>query len=205
MDEQPKPSLETHERLLKGVRQEVRSLQGAANEPGQSAKKLALLAYLERSARAEVKLRVKALAYARSQVDKPVEIKTGRRRGSSHPPNLFRKLLKTRVQKPSKKAVFLRHRDRCSEVIAFLEHEVRPGSLVGFQTLTERTGLVDPRPATCCGFPVSPIPAIIGHVPADVAPVMSQRRFLHFTPLRIFISLVQKSPCVRGRKVPPEK
>ena len=38
--------------------------------PGQSAEKLALLADLERSARAEVKLRVKALAYAKSQVDK---------------------------------------------------------------------------------------------------------------------------------------
>jgi hypothetical protein len=62
----PMPDLQTHERKLKGVRQEVRNLQVLQMRPGQSAEKLKLLAELERSARAEVKLRVKALAYARS-------------------------------------------------------------------------------------------------------------------------------------------
>jgi hypothetical protein len=67
---EPKPDLATRERLLKGVRQEVRNLQVMQMQPGQSAEKLAHLADLEGSARAEVKLRIKALAYARSQVDK---------------------------------------------------------------------------------------------------------------------------------------
>jgi hypothetical protein len=70
MDE-PKPDLEMHERKLKGVRQEVRNLQVLQMRPGQTAEQLRHLADLERSARAEVKLRVKALAYARSQLDKP--------------------------------------------------------------------------------------------------------------------------------------
>jgi hypothetical protein len=59
--------LPTLERKLKGVRQEVRNLQVMQMRPGQSAKKLKLLADLERSARAEAKLRLKALEYARSQ------------------------------------------------------------------------------------------------------------------------------------------
>jgi hypothetical protein len=54
------------ERELKGVRQEVRNLQ-VTKCPGQSAKKLKLLADLERSARAEVKLRLKAIAYAKTK------------------------------------------------------------------------------------------------------------------------------------------
>jgi hypothetical protein len=37
MDEQPKPSLETHERELKNTRQEVRNLQVLQMRPGQSA------------------------------------------------------------------------------------------------------------------------------------------------------------------------
>jgi hypothetical protein len=61
------PDLLTLERKLKGVRQEVRNLQVMRMRPGQSAKKLKLLADLERSARAEVKLRLKALERARSQ------------------------------------------------------------------------------------------------------------------------------------------
>jgi hypothetical protein len=61
------PDLATHERELKNTRQEVRNLQVLQMRPGQSAAKLKLLADLERSARAEVKLRVKALAYARGQ------------------------------------------------------------------------------------------------------------------------------------------
>ena len=61
------PDLATLERKLKGVRQEVRNLQVMQMHPGRSAEDLRNLADLERSARAEVKLRVKALAYARSQ------------------------------------------------------------------------------------------------------------------------------------------
>ena len=59
--------LQELERGLKGVRQEVRSLQVMQMRPGQSAQKLKFLADLERSARAEVKLRLKALEYAKSQ------------------------------------------------------------------------------------------------------------------------------------------
>jgi hypothetical protein len=61
------PDLPTLERKLKGVRQEVRNLQVMQMRPGQSAEKLRLLAELERSARAEVKLRQKALEHARAQ------------------------------------------------------------------------------------------------------------------------------------------
>jgi hypothetical protein len=71
----PKPDIETQERLLKGVRQEVRNLQVVQMRPGQSATQLAHLADLERSARAEVKRRIKALAYARGQADQPSSAK----------------------------------------------------------------------------------------------------------------------------------
>jgi hypothetical protein len=59
--------LQALERKLKAVRQEVRNLQVIQMRPNQSAKKLKLLADLERSARAEVKLRLKALDHAKSQ------------------------------------------------------------------------------------------------------------------------------------------
>jgi hypothetical protein len=62
------PDLQTLERKLAGGRQEIRNLQAMQMHPGQSAEKLALLANLERSARAEVKLRVKALEYAKKQI-----------------------------------------------------------------------------------------------------------------------------------------
>jgi hypothetical protein len=52
---------------LKAVQQEVRNLRVMPMRPGQSAAKLAHLADLDRSAVAEAKLRLKALAYARSQ------------------------------------------------------------------------------------------------------------------------------------------
>jgi len=52
---------------LKNTRQEVHNLQVMQMHPGRSAEELKHLAELERSARAEVKLRVKALAYARAQ------------------------------------------------------------------------------------------------------------------------------------------
>ena len=64
---EPKADLATHERKLKGVRQEVRNLQVMQMRPGQSAEQLAHLADLEGSARAEVKLRIKARAYYVSQ------------------------------------------------------------------------------------------------------------------------------------------
>jgi hypothetical protein len=67
---EPKPDLATLERELKGVRQEVRNLQVMQMRPEQSAAKLAHLADLERSARAEVKLRIKAIEYYLSQQSK---------------------------------------------------------------------------------------------------------------------------------------
>ena len=51
---------------LADARQEVRNLTGMQMKPNQSAEKLALLHNLERSARAEVKLRIKALEYAKT-------------------------------------------------------------------------------------------------------------------------------------------
>jgi hypothetical protein len=59
--------LATLERKLKGVQQEVRNLRVMQMRPDQSAAKLAHLADLERSARAEVKLRLKGIAYTKSQ------------------------------------------------------------------------------------------------------------------------------------------
>jgi hypothetical protein len=59
------PDIETLERELRAVRQEVRNLQVLAMRPNQSAEKLELLRNLERSARAEVKLRLKALNQAK--------------------------------------------------------------------------------------------------------------------------------------------
>jgi hypothetical protein len=59
--------LPTLERELRDARQEVRNLQVLAMRPGLSAEKLELLRNLERSARAEVKLRLKAVAYAKSK------------------------------------------------------------------------------------------------------------------------------------------
>jgi hypothetical protein len=59
------PDLKTLEQELKNTRQEVRNLQVMQMRPEQSAEKLKLLADLERSARAEVKLRLKALAYVK--------------------------------------------------------------------------------------------------------------------------------------------
>jgi hypothetical protein len=46
----------------------VRNLQVMQMRPGQSVEKLKLLSELEHSARAEVKLRVKAIQYAKSQL-----------------------------------------------------------------------------------------------------------------------------------------
>jgi hypothetical protein len=65
-----KPDLATHERELKNTRREVRNLQVMQMRPGWTAEQLKLLSDMERSARAEVKLRVIALAYARAQSQK---------------------------------------------------------------------------------------------------------------------------------------
>jgi hypothetical protein len=86
--------LEAQERELKNTRQEVRNLQVMQMRPAQSAEKLAHLADLERSARAEVKLRLKALAYARSQLDKPSRSKPAEGEARRILRNLFRKPLK---------------------------------------------------------------------------------------------------------------
>jgi len=91
---EPKPDLATHERLLKGVRQEVHNLQVMQMRPGQSPEKLKHLSDLERSARAEVKLRIKALAYARSHVDQPSSPKPAEGAARRTLRNLFRKPLK---------------------------------------------------------------------------------------------------------------
>jgi hypothetical protein len=91
---EPKPDLATHERLLRGVRQEVRNLQVMQMRPGQSSEKLKHLSDLERSARAEVKLRIKALAYARSQLSQPSIPKQADDTARRTLRNLFRKPLK---------------------------------------------------------------------------------------------------------------
>jgi hypothetical protein len=61
------PDVPTLERKLARVRQEVRNLQVLAMRPGQTRAELQLLAELERSARAEVKLRLKAIEHAKSK------------------------------------------------------------------------------------------------------------------------------------------
>jgi hypothetical protein len=86
--------LETQERELRNTRHEVRNLQVMQMRPGQTAEQLRHLADLEGSARAEVKLRVKALAYARSQVDKPSRSKPAEGEARGILRNLFRKPLK---------------------------------------------------------------------------------------------------------------
>jgi hypothetical protein len=60
------PDLKSSQRKLANNRQEVRNLQVMQMRPGQSAEKLELLNQLERSARASVKLRRKAIACWRS-------------------------------------------------------------------------------------------------------------------------------------------
>jgi hypothetical protein len=64
------PDLKTLQTKLAGVRQEISNLQVMQMRPGQSPEKLEVLKQLERSARAELKLRQKALAH--QQTRKPV-------------------------------------------------------------------------------------------------------------------------------------
>ena len=56
------------EQELKDTRQEVHNLQVMQMRPGLPAEKPELLRNMERSARAEVKLRLKAIAYAKSKL-----------------------------------------------------------------------------------------------------------------------------------------
>jgi hypothetical protein len=69
--DKPMADLEAQEWELKDTRQKVRNLQVMQMRPGQTAEQLKHLADLEGSARAEVKLRVKALAHARRQNNRP--------------------------------------------------------------------------------------------------------------------------------------
>ena len=61
------PDLPALERKLKDARQEVRNLQVMQMHPGQPPDKLVLLKELERSARAEVKLRLKAIEHEKNR------------------------------------------------------------------------------------------------------------------------------------------
>jgi hypothetical protein len=82
------PDLPTLQRKLKDVRQEIRNLQVMQMRPGQSAQELKVLSDLERSARAEVKLRVKALEHARKNPMPPAERLSGNgRKPTSAPPH----------------------------------------------------------------------------------------------------------------------
>jgi hypothetical protein len=58
--------LPTLQRKLKDARQEVRNLQVLQWRPDQAADQLKVLRDLERSARAEVKLRLKAIEHAKT-------------------------------------------------------------------------------------------------------------------------------------------
>ena len=65
------PDLKTLERKAAGAHQEVRNLIVMQLRPNQSPEKLALLRLLERSARAEARLRDMALEHHKSQQPKP--------------------------------------------------------------------------------------------------------------------------------------
>lgn len=60
------PDMDTLQRALKAARQELHNLQIMQMRPGQNAKKLDLLHRFERSCRAEIKLRLRAIEYQRS-------------------------------------------------------------------------------------------------------------------------------------------
>ena len=64
------PDLPTLQQELKDARQEVRNLQVLALDPSLPPEKAELVRNLERSARAEVKLRQKALAHAKSKSER---------------------------------------------------------------------------------------------------------------------------------------
>ena len=59
--------MEELQRALKAARQELHNLQVMALRPDQSPERLEMLRKLEVSCRAEIKLRQKAIEYARSQ------------------------------------------------------------------------------------------------------------------------------------------
>jgi hypothetical protein len=60
------PDMEMMQRKLNTARQELHNLQVMQMRPGQCAKKLELLYNLERSCRAEIKLRLRAIEYQRN-------------------------------------------------------------------------------------------------------------------------------------------
>jgi hypothetical protein len=62
------PDLKTLQQDLADTRQEVRNLQVIAMRPDLPAEKLELVRNMERSARAEVKLRLKAIEYAKTSL-----------------------------------------------------------------------------------------------------------------------------------------
>lgn len=65
------PDLKTLQMKLDGVKREISNLQVMQMRPGQTPEKLETLKHLERSARAELKLRQKALEHQRSLEQKP--------------------------------------------------------------------------------------------------------------------------------------
>jgi hypothetical protein len=60
------PDMDTLQRALANVRQELHNLQVMSLRPGQSPERLEMLRKLEVSCRAEVKLRLRAIEYRRS-------------------------------------------------------------------------------------------------------------------------------------------
>ena len=64
------PDLKTMQQKMQGCRQEIRNLTIMGMKPGLTPEKKALLHDLERSARAELKLRHKAIEYYLSQQDR---------------------------------------------------------------------------------------------------------------------------------------
>jgi hypothetical protein len=69
--DQMTPDLQTQERELEAVREKVRTFQVRQMRPGQSAEVLDLLKDMEVLARAEVKLRLKAIDYSKSKTQRP--------------------------------------------------------------------------------------------------------------------------------------
>ena len=62
------PDLKTHERELANTRREVRNLQVLGMRPDLPPEKVEFIRRLERSARAEVKLRLKAIEHHKNQL-----------------------------------------------------------------------------------------------------------------------------------------
>jgi hypothetical protein len=63
------PDMETLHRELKAARQELHNLQVLQLQPGKSPERLEMLHQFERSCRAEIKLRLRAIEYQRGLED----------------------------------------------------------------------------------------------------------------------------------------